>query len=54
MSTSATRSLDLYWHRDLPPLSAEAIGEHTLEPPAGASCTVLHADEEWNRSYKTS
>lgn len=30
-ATQAAGSRSVYWHRDLPPLDAEAIGEHTVE-----------------------
>ena len=54
MSTSAnTEPQILYWHRDLPPLSAEAIGEHMLEATSRrVTARFSHADEEWNRSYE--
>jgi hypothetical protein len=42
----------VYWHRELPPFDAEAIGEHTLE---ATSCrvagTIAHRDELWHRCY---
>ncbi len=40
----------VYWHRELPPVDAEPIGEHTIE---ATSCrvpgTIAHRDELWNR-----
>ena len=42
----------IYWHRDLPPLDSEAMGEHTLE---ATSChvfgTLSHRDEQWDRCH---
>jgi hypothetical protein len=40
----------IFWHRDLPPLDAEPMGEHTVE---ATSCripgTIVHRDELWTR-----
>jgi hypothetical protein len=42
----------VYWHRDLPPLTAESIGEHTLEATSRrVQGTFSHRDEEWGRCY---
>jgi len=42
----------VYWHRELPPLTAEMVGEHTIE---AVSRRVPRAfarnDEEWGRCY---
>jgi len=42
----------IYWHRELPPLTAEMEGEHTIE---AVSCRVplpfAHGDEEWARCH---
>ena len=44
----------VYWHRQLPPLDAEMIGEHVLE---AVSCrvqgTLAHRDELWDRCYRS-
>jgi len=38
----------IYWHRDLPPLDAESIGEHTVEATSGrVPATIAHRDELW-------
>jgi hypothetical protein len=43
----------VYWHRDLPPLSAEIIGEHTIEAAsARVEGNLAHRDELWDRCYK--
>lgn len=41
-----------YWHRELPPLTAEPIGEHTLEATSvRVQGTLAHRDELWDRCY---
>ena len=43
----------IYWHRELPPLDAEAIGEHTVEAQCGrVPGTLAHRDELWNQCYE--
>lgn len=38
----------VYWHRDLPPLTAEALGEHCVEASSRrVSSTLAHRDELW-------
>ena len=38
----------VFWHRDLPPLAAEAIGEHTVEATSRrVPDTIAHRDELW-------
>jgi hypothetical protein len=40
----------LYWHRELPPLDAEPIGEHVVEATSGRiPGTIVHRDELWQR-----
>ena len=42
----------VYWHRQLPPLDAEPVAEHTVE--AGSSRvpgTLAHRSELWDRCY---
>jgi hypothetical protein len=43
----------VYWHRDLPPLDADPIGEHVLE---ATSCrvpgTISHRDDLWRVCYE--
>src|SRR5438132_14069017 len=46
--TSVSDSKIIYWHRELPPLQAEAIGEHSLEATSGRiPATIAHRDELW-------
>jgi hypothetical protein len=45
-------SKTVYWHRELPPLDAEAIGEHTVEANSRhVPGTLAHQDELWNQCY---
>ena len=49
--TKATKTL--YWHRELPPPSAEVVGEHTVEATSGrVPGTISHRDEIWDRCYE--
>lgn len=39
----------VYWHRELPPLDAEIVAEHTVEAAsARVPGTLAHRDELWN------
>jgi len=43
----------VYWHRDLSPLDAEPIAEHTVEADSGrVAGTLAHRDELWDRCYQ--
>lgn len=43
----------IYWHRDLPPVTAEATGEHTLEANSmRIPGTFAHRNELWERCYE--
>ena len=38
----------VYWHRELPPLDAEPVGEHTIEAASGrVPGTIAHRDDLW-------
>jgi len=40
----------VYWLRELPPLDAEALGEHTLEAASDrVPDTIAHREELWNQ-----
>lgn len=42
----------VYWHRDLPPLSAEPGEEHSLEATSKrVPGTISHGDELWHECY---
>jgi hypothetical protein len=52
-STHDNEPTILYWHRDLPPLDAELVAEHTVESNSGrVASTLAHRDELWDRCYK--
>jgi hypothetical protein len=42
----------IYWHREIPPVDAEQMEEHTVE---ATSCrvpgTIAHRDELWDHCY---
>jgi hypothetical protein len=43
----------VYWHRQLPPLTAEVLGEHTVEATsAHVPGTIAHRDELWDWCYQ--
>jgi hypothetical protein len=43
----------VYWHRALPPLDAEPVGEHTLEATSSrVPGTLSHRDDLWDRCYQ--
>jgi hypothetical protein len=42
----------IYWHRELPPLNAEALDEHTVEATSSrVPATLAHRDDLWDRCY---
>ncbi len=42
----------IYWHRELPPLDAEPIGERFIEINSmHVPGTLAHRDEIWNQCY---
>jgi hypothetical protein len=50
MATTSAEPKTIYWHRDLPPLDAQAIGEHVIEAvSARVPDTISHRDDLWNR-----
>ena len=43
----------VFWHRELPPPTAEILGEHVIEAvSARVSGTLAHRDELWQRCYE--
>ncbi len=53
LDTDATTHKTVYWHRELPPLNAQATGEHVLEATSNrVANTLLHRDELWDRCYE--
>jgi hypothetical protein len=50
MTNCDTESKAIYWHRELPPLDAQPIGEHVLEASSTRiPDTIAHRDELWSR-----
>jgi hypothetical protein len=40
----------IYWHRELPPMDAEAIGEHTVEATSTRVADTIDSREQlWDR-----
>ncbi len=54
MSTTVVEAPKVvYWHRDLPPLDAEPIGQHTVEATSlRVQGAIGHRDEHWTRCEK--
>jgi len=47
------RAKVVYWHRELPPIDAELLSEHTAEATSGrVPGTIAHRDELWDRCYQ--
>jgi hypothetical protein len=43
----------VYWHRELPPLEAEPLGEHTLEASSDrVHGAFFHGDERWDLCHR--
>jgi hypothetical protein len=43
----------VYWHRELPPLKAEVLGEHIVEATSRrVPRTIAHRDELWDQCYE--
>ena len=43
----------VHWHRELPPLEAELVAEHTVEATSSrVPSTNTHRDELWDRCYR--
>jgi len=43
----------VYWHRDLPPLAADLMAEHTVEADSShVPGTLAHRDELWDQCYR--
>ncbi len=49
--TGATTKV-VYWHRELPPIDAQLMAEHSVEATSGrVDGTLSHRDELWDRCY---
>ena len=43
----------VYWHRELPPIEAELMADHTVEATSSrVAGTISHRDELWDRCYR--
>lgn len=43
----------VYWHRELPPVDAALVAEHTVEANSSrVPGTIAHRDELWDRCYR--
>lgn len=52
-SPPASNSKIVYWHRELPPVEAELVAEHTVEADSGRVAGMFsHRDELWNQCYE--
>jgi hypothetical protein len=52
MRTTSDIPKVVYWHRDLPPLDADVVAEHTVEAvSARVSGRLTDRDEVWDRCY---
>ena len=48
-----TKAKIVYWHRDLPPLEAELVAEHTVEANSSrVPGTLAHRDALWDQCYR--
>jgi hypothetical protein len=53
LDTDAKGTRIIYWHRELPPFDAEAMGEHVVEAASGhVQGTLAHRDELWSQCYE--
>jgi hypothetical protein len=51
-ATASAATKTVFWHRELPPLEAEAIGEHVIEAVSQrVAGTLAHRDEIWDQCY---
>ena len=43
----------VYWHRELPPIDADLVAEHTVEASSSrVPGTIAHRDELWDQCYR--
>lgn len=53
LDTHARGSSIIYWHRELPPVDSDAVGEHVVEAASErVPCTLAHRDELWKQCYE--
>jgi hypothetical protein len=52
MTTLEGAETRVFWHRQLPPLTAESMAEHTIEADSEhVAGSFVHGDEVWARCY---
>jgi hypothetical protein len=52
MSETNPPSQVVFWHRELPPVSADVVAEHVVEAASGrVAGTLSHRDELWEQCY---
>ena len=52
-TTTSDSTKIVFWHRELPPLDADAVGTHIVEATsARVFAAVLHRDEWWSQCYE--
>ncbi len=48
-----TNTTIVFWHRDLPPLAAEPVAEHTVEANSSrVPGTLAHRDDLWDQCHR--
>src|SRR5215467_2021830 len=53
VENAVPRDQVIFWHRELPPLAAEPVGEYTLEATSNrVPGTLAHREELWSRCFK--
>lgn len=53
VSRTSDDSRVVFWHRELPPLDAEIVGEHTIEATSSrVPGTIAHRDDLWRTCYE--
>jgi hypothetical protein len=54
MTEPVARPPILFWHRELPPLEADVVAEHTLECQSDrVPGTIAHRDELWSVCHES-
>jgi hypothetical protein len=52
-TTAVSERAIVYWHRELPPLGAEVMTDHTIEANSSrVEGTLAHRDELWDQCYR--
>jgi hypothetical protein len=52
MAITTIDGVDIYWHRELPPITAEPIGEHFVEAMSKRiKGDLAHRSELWDQCY---